>query len=81
MRRAAQTHRVVQRDGNSLFTSPGAKTSAPDIVILTALCENGSIYDYYTKKLMPVFAHEYSGVMAVATALRRFQQSLFPGLT
>jgi hypothetical protein len=23
-------------------------------VILTALCENGSIYDYYTKNLMPV---------------------------
>ena len=32
----------------------GAKTSGHDVVILTAVCDNGSIFDYYSKKLMPV---------------------------
>ncbi len=34
----------------------GAKVTDTDICILTEICPHGSIFDYYTKKLMPVRA-------------------------
>ena len=50
----AHTYTYKHADSNTHHTHTYTHIHIqPELVLLTALCENGSIFDYYTKKLMP----------------------------